>query len=106
MGIPIKFLKCNIALSSEILCHIINLSISKCIVPDGWKVVEIAPLFKAGDRSKPENYWQIPILPSASKVLEKVVPSQVYAFLQQHSLFSNVNSGSGRATLLHLVCCI
>ena len=32
-------------------------------------------------------------MPSASKVLEKVVHGQIYSFLQQHSLFSNVQVG-------------
>ena len=56
---------------------------------DGWKIAEIVPLLKSGDRSKHGNYRPISILPSASKILEKAVHTQVYAFLQQHSLFSD-----------------
>ncbi len=48
---------------------------------------------QAGDTSKPENYRPISILPSASKILERVVHTQVYSFLQQHSLFSNPQFG-------------
>ena len=91
-GIPIKFLKCNLDLSSSILTHI-NLSLDTRIVPDGWKIAEVVPLFKSGDKSKPENYRPISILPAASKILERVVHSQVYGFLQQHSLFSNAQFG-------------
>ncbi len=92
-GIPIKFLKCNLNISSAILTHIINLSLDSKIVPDGWKIAEVVPLFKSGDKSKPENYRPISILPSASKILERVVHTQVYGFLQQHSLFSNAQFG-------------
>ena len=106
-GIPVKFLKCNLDVSSKILCHIINLSITTKIVPSGWKVAEVVPLFKSGDMSKPENYRLISILPSASKLLEKVVHKQLYAFLQRHSLFSNAQFGfrKGHSTsscILHL----
>ena len=92
-GIPIKFLKCNLNLSSQILTHIINLSLGCRIVPEGWKTAEVVPLFKSGDKGKAENYRPISILPSASKILERVVHTQVYGFLQQHSLFSNAQFG-------------
>ena len=105
-GIPIKFLKCNLNLSSSIITHIVNLSLDSKIVPDGWKIAEVVPLFKSGDSSKAENYRLISILPSARKILKRVVHSQVYGFLQQYSLFSNAQFGSGKTTQLSPVFCI
>ena len=90
--IPVKSLKCNLDNSGEILCHIINMSISTGIVPSGWKI-GVVPLFEAGDRSSPEMYRPISILPSGSKLLEKVIHKQVYAFLQHHSLFLKAQFG-------------
>lgn len=50
-GLDTNLLKSN----KEVL---INLSIKECCVPTSWK---ITPVFKAGDKTKPENYRPIRI---------------------------------------------
>ncbi|XP_057305259.1 uncharacterized protein LOC130642190 [Hydractinia symbiolongicarpus] len=57
-------------LISKPLSHIINLSINTSTVPSAWKVAKVAPIFKSGDSSLPENYRPISILPVLSKILE------------------------------------
>jgi len=77
--IPISIIKQSIRIIhvAEPLAHIINLSITRGIVPDQMKIARVVPLFKAGDRSLLTNYRPLSILPSFSKFLEKVVYSRL-----------------------------
>ncbi len=87
-GIPIRFLKMTKDISSRILCHIINISITTNIVPLQWKYAIITHLFKEGDRNQANNYRPISILPAVSKVLEGIVHSQLYKHTSDHKLLS------------------
>ena len=63
--------------------HLINLSLNEGVVPNEWKCAKITPLFKGGDATNPSNYRPISVLPVASKILEKVVFKQAYAYLNE-----------------------
>ena len=76
--IPISIIKQSIQIIAEPLAHIIDLSITRGIVPDQMKIARVVPIFKAGDRSLFTNYRPVSILPSFSKFLEKVVYSRFY----------------------------
>ena len=76
-----SIIKQSIQIIAEPLAHIINLSITRGIVPDQMKIARVVPLFKAGDRSLFTNYRPVSILPSFSKFLEKVVYSRLYNYL-------------------------
>jgi len=52
------------------LTHIMNLSLSKGVIPNAWKIARITPLHKGGDRTKVSNYRPISVLPVLSKVLK------------------------------------
>ena len=80
-GIPISIIKQSIQIIAEPLAHIINLSITRGIVPDQMKIARVVPLFKAGDRSLFTSCRPVSILPSFSKFLEKVVYSRLYNYL-------------------------
>ena len=59
--ILVKFLKLVPEVTVTILVHIINTSLRTGIVPAGWKVACITPLFKEGDRDDVSNYHPIAI---------------------------------------------
>ena len=46
------------------------------------------PIFKSGNRSDISNYRAITILPTLSKILEKAVRLQLYAYFQENNLSS------------------
>ena len=73
--------------------NLLNLSISSGKFPDVWKCSKVTALFKCGDRSNPTNYRPISILPTLSKIMEKVVHSQFYEFLNSHDLLSSKQFG-------------
>ena len=58
-----------------------------------WQVAKVIPLFKPGSLAEIDNYRPISILPSLSKILEKIVLKQMMAYLERHSLLSEYQFG-------------
>ena len=51
------------------------------------------PIFKSGDKSDVGNYRPISVLPIVSKIIERAVHDQLYAYLTNADLLSNAQSG-------------
>ena len=51
------------------------------------KIADISPLFKNGSRCLLMNYRPISLLPTISKLLEKLIYSRVYSFLDSNGSF-------------------
>ena len=77
----------------HIICELINLSFSSGKFPDSLKIAEIIPIYKAGDRSSPENYRPISILPFLSKIFERCIYNRLFSFLCKHSVISSSQFG-------------
>ena len=101
-NLPSNLLKDCASSISNPLTYIINLSLDTCTVPRIWKKAMIIPTFKSGSVSNPENYRPISVLPILSKVLEKVVHTQLMDYLESNKLISNFQFGyrSNRSTEL------
>lgn len=61
--------------------------------PSAWKFSNVIPLFKNGDRQDKTNYRPVSLLPSLSKVMEKVVFAQLYQFLLDINFLNPLQSG-------------
>ena len=59
------------------LYNLFTISLRYGIVPTGWKVHKIVPVFKAGDPSSVKNYRPISLLSNISKVLERLVFNKI-----------------------------
>ncbi len=55
-GVPIRFVKLCREIIISIMTHIVNLSMRTLIVPSGWKIASICPLYKEGDPMDLANY--------------------------------------------------
>ena len=75
------------------LLHIMNLSLTTGKVPQQWKIGRVTPLHKGGSLTDPSNYRPICVLPVLSKVLEKLVFKQVYAYLTDNNLLTKCQHG-------------
>jgi hypothetical protein len=75
------------------LHHIISLSLVNGIVPDQLKIAKVIPIHKGGDRSLPDNYRPISLLPNFSKILEKIVSVRLTNFLNENNLISPCQFG-------------
>ena len=67
------------------LSIVFNQSPSCGIFPDIMKLAEVIPLHKSGSKHLVDNYRLISLLMTISKILEKVVYTHVYAFLDSTS---------------------
>ena len=74
---------------------LINRSLSSGVVPENFKHAAVQPLIKkpALDPAVLANFRPISKLPFLSKILEKVVHSQLMAFLKQHNILEVFQSG-------------
>ena len=50
--------------------------------PSPYKIANICPVFKTGDRSDPTKYRPISLLPIASKLLERIVYDQLRQYIR------------------------
>ena len=67
----------SIAAASS-LTYIFNHALISAHFPSKWNVARLLPLFKKGPRNLAENYGPISILPSISKIMERIMYDQLY----------------------------
>ena len=70
------------------LALIINQSLHTGIFPTKLKIAKVLPLFKnKGDSHLFDNYRPISLLPTISKIFERVVHKQLYDYFAENDLF-------------------
>ncbi len=92
-NISLRFIKDSLFAIAIYLTSIINTSITTGIFPTQWKHAIVTPLFKNGDKTNTSNYRPISLLPIFSKILEKIVSTQLTTFLESNNLLSNNQHG-------------
>ena len=63
------------------------------IFPDDWKKAKVHPIFKSDERNVPNNYRPISILPAVSKIIERVMHTQLLEYFQVGNLLTDSQSG-------------
>lgn len=98
--ISVRLLKDTVDIICKPLCLIINQSFKDGYFPDQLKFAEIIPVFKKGDRHISDNYRPISILPSISKIFEKLVCKQIQFYFENNKIFYSTQYGfrSGKNT--------
>jgi hypothetical protein len=71
----------------DVLTLIINQSLENGIFPEKLKIAKVVPLYKKNDCHLFENYRPISVLPSLSKVLERIMHTQITAYFNRLNLF-------------------
>ena len=76
--------------------------------PDIWKLANVTPIFKKGDKQLLKSYRSISLLPICGKVFEKIIFNNLYRYLNGNNLITKNQSGfrPGESTtnqLLYLV---
>lgn len=77
----------------NIITAIINASIESGTFPDAWKVAIIKPIPKTNNPADVKDLRPISILPCLSKVLERVVCSQMIQYLETNNVLPSAQSG-------------
>ena len=75
--IPAKLLRCCAPYISSSLADLLNRNLTSGSVPAEWKVSNIIPIPKGGQKNEVSNYRPISLLPIVSKVLERCIYDQL-----------------------------
>ncbi len=98
-GISCKLLKIIEPSIIKPLTLVINQVINTGIFPDTLKLAKVIPIFKKDDPSVFKNYRPISLLPTISKVIEKIISSQLTAYFNDSDLFVKNQYGFRKKTL-------
>ncbi|CAB4032925.1 Hypothetical predicted protein, partial [Paramuricea clavata] len=82
-GIPARLLKVTAPIIAPSLFKLFNKSLRLGTVPDEWKLANVVPVHKKGDKGLTENYRPISLLSIGSKVLERRVLMSIKYHLSQ-----------------------
>ena len=77
--LPLKIIFRNILLTS--------------IYPDTWKLANVTPIFKKGDKQLIKNYRPISLLPICGKIFEKIIFNNLYSYFNVNNLITKNQSG-------------
>ena len=104
--VPTKILKAAAKTCAPVLASIFNTCLDHCNFPEELKMAEVIPIHKKNAATDKSNYRPISLLPSVSKVFEKLVFTQLLQFIQA-SLFKHLcgfrKGYSTQYALLHLL---
>ena len=71
----------------DIIMVMINQSFVSGIFPDKLKIAKVVPLYKKNEKNKIENYRPVSLLPSVSKVFERIIHDQLNEYFSSLKLF-------------------
>lgn len=99
-GMSTKVLGAIITEIAPCLAHIFNRCVDEGVFPDLMKHSKLIPLHKSGDEKDPANYRPISVLPTLSKIFEKVIFNQLSSHFNRNYLFNSHQFGftKGRST--------
>ncbi len=69
---------------TKLITLIINQMLNTGIFPHKLKIAKIIPIYKKDDETIFTNYRPISLLPTISKIFEKVIFKQIYSFFQEN----------------------
>ena len=87
------------------LTIVFKLSLDSGECPDDWKVANVTPIYKKGDRTDPANYRPVSLTSQVCKVMESLVRAKIIQHLDENNLISEAQHGfrEGRSCLTNLL---
>ena len=92
-GIPNMFLKRYSEWCANYLTVIFKKSIISATVPQLWKLANVVPVFKSGNKQIIPNYRPISLLSTSSKRLEHIIHKHIVEYLNAHNILSRSQHG-------------
>ena len=104
-NISVKFIKTFENEVSGPLFKIFQKSLSSGQVPNDWKLANVTPIFKKGNKSDPSNYRPVSLTCVVCKIMESLIKSRIVNFFDQHSLLKRSQHGflKGRSCCTNLL---
>ena len=75
------------------LAFIMQQSLITRRIPSDWKKALVTPVFKEGDKSKPENYRPVSLTSICCRITEHIIVSQTMKHLDNHSILVDIQHG-------------
>ena len=75
------------------LSMIFNKSLTFGKVPNEWKLANVTPIFKKGDKSQPKNYRPISLTSVACKLMETLIRDKLVNFLEENKIIKDSQHG-------------
>ena len=101
--IPIRIIKDNVDIFADFLCETVNCTIKTSNFPSCLKLADITPLHKKGRKDNKENYRPVSILPTLSKIFERILFEQISGFFDNFLSEKQCGSRKGYSTQYCLV---
>ena len=97
-GISHKMLKGVSKTVSKPLCILMKTkcrcrSFDEGIFPDIWKLANVIPIYKKGDKSQPFNYRPVALLSCIGNLQERIIFKNMYNFLNDNDILYKCQSG-------------
>ena len=74
------------------------------VFPDALKIAKVKPLYKKGDNFSLNNYRPISLVPTISKIFERVMFTQLYSYLNVNNLLPEQQYGFRSQHSTELAC--
>ena len=91
--LPARLLKGLASELAPIYTLLFQASLDQGIIPDEWKSANVVPIYKKGDRSKPENYRPVSLTSITCKTLEHIVSSTIMKHMDRHYILTDAQHG-------------
>lgn len=100
-----KFLKETHLAIKQPLKIIFQQSLKEGKLPDMWKVANVTPIYKKGNKRCAENYRPISLTSVTGKILEKIIRNAIVEHMTSNDLFSEAQHGfvAGRSCVTQLL---
>lgn len=100
-----RLLKAAITNLSNPLSIFFNRCLREGRFPKSWKVANVIPLYKKGDKEQCNNYRPISLLSCVGKLFERCVYKHVYNYLISNNIITSAQSGfqTGDSTVYQLL---
>ena len=100
-----RLLKECIELLKLPLSILFNMSIQEGVVPEDWRMANVTPIFKKGQKCQPSNYRPISLTSHVGKLMERTIAEKVKKHLHEHNLLNEAQHGfrESRSTTTNLL---
>lgn len=88
-----KIIKCVITEIAGALTDIFNESLLNGTFPNSMKLAKVTPIHKGDDRRLMSNYRPISVLPTFSKILEKIMHKRLLHYLEENNIITDRQFG-------------
>ncbi|XP_071943713.1 uncharacterized protein [Antedon mediterranea] len=92
-GITPKMLSMSAPIIAPVLCKMFNKFLTDGFVPKDWKLANVTPIFKSGNRNDVNNYRPISLCSIIGKVFERIIADNILFHLQFFGFISPTQHG-------------